>query len=302
MRKLTSSSSVWPPTRSVTWRNSMSPRTSTRSTLVSGPSFTLLGTSRMARSRCHEVEPRWTMLAIQPRAMRGHWIISKRNTNDENWPIVRSPPSPSTSRPPTSSSSEIVRPNMSSISGKSGPSAFVNDRLRRMNSSLSRSNASTSRDSIPNPLTTRIPEKFSCAIDGDVRELLLDALVAAVHHPQQQEEGDRDEGDDRQREQAEADVELEHAEQREAEHQAGVRAHHDGDADQHAHGVEVGREARHEVAHPVVVVVRRVQPREVVEQVVTDVELDLPGRVQQDPADDDHGAAAGQPMPKRAAT
>jgi hypothetical protein len=104
------------------------------------------------------------MLAIQPRAMSGHWMPSNRNTNDENWPIVRSPPRPSTSRPPTSSSSEIVRPNISSISGKSGPSTLVSDRLRRMNSSLSRSKAPTSRDSMPNPLTTRMPEKFSCAI------------------------------------------------------------------------------------------------------------------------------------------
>jgi hypothetical protein len=93
------------------------------------------------------------------------------------------------------------------------------------------------------------------------------------------------------------DVELEHAVEGEAEHQAGVRAHHDGDADQHAHGVEVGREPRHEVADAVVVVVRGVEPGEVVEQVVADVELDLPRGVQQRPADDDHGAAAGEPMP-----
>ncbi len=104
------------------------------------------------------------MLPIQPMAMRGHWMPSKRKTKLENCPIVSSLPRPSTSLPPTSSSSEIVRPKRNSVSGNSGPSTRVRERLRRTNSSLRTLKRVVSRSSMPKPLTTRMPLKFSCAI------------------------------------------------------------------------------------------------------------------------------------------
>ena len=128
---------------------------------------------------------------------------------------------------------------------------------------------------------------------GDVGEHGLDALEALVDLAAQnlhEDAGERQRGE---RGQSKHGADAQQEVEREDGEQDGVRAVHDAGAEEHADGVEVVGHARHDVAGAALLVVLGGLLFELQEEIVAEVEFDVAGDADEDPAREEQEDALG---------
>ena len=110
---------------------------------------------------------------------------------------------------------------------------------------------------------------------GERAELLLHRLEPAVDGRAELDRRDRQQHHRQQREQRESHVDAQHEHQRECAAEDRVRQVHDRRADGHADGAQVVGEPGHQVAGPHAAEVGTIEPREVYEERLPEVVLDV---------------------------
>src|SRR5438093_1027430 len=117
----------------------------------------------------------------------------------------------------------------------------------------------------------------------EIAELRLQLLEALVHAAADGPERVRRERREDERDERELRVHAEHRHEGEQEREECVRQHQDAEADHLPNRLEVVREARHEIADPLVLEIREMHRLKVREQVVAHPVFDAPRRVEDPP-------------------
>ena len=118
----------------------------------------------------------------------------------------------------------------------------------------------------------------------DVGEHGLNAFEALVNAASEILDDDAGDGQREKGEQGELGADGEHEEQRSGGEDDGIGGVHDGRTEQHADGVEIVGGAGHDVAGAVALVVGVGEALQVLEQVVAQIEFDIAGDADDDPA------------------
>ena len=119
---------------------------------------------------------------------------------------------------------------------------------------------------------------------ADVRQLLLNAIEAAMNRGTEVADRQRHERQRHQRDCRQPGIDGEHQHDRDDERQPGRGGVHHRRPDEHADGAQIVRGARHQVAGPIALEVVGVEPLQMREEVVAQVVLEAARRADDDAA------------------